>query len=283
VQAVGPLATLNRRTIFFDGRAQENDGERAEAILTAALGTAFVDPSIIDAGVFQISALGTAEAGYSALSLLKETAQSAEGVIFETRDGKIGYADSDSRFAETDFLTLPFSSVQVGGLSVASNLADITNVVTVEYEGGAVTETDEVSIGVFGEQDTRLTTSLALEATAEAFAELFLTRHSTPSISLGRLSFHLRNIDPDIREALLEANTNRGITLTGLPARLGFRTFTGFIEGIDLRFSEYDAEIGLLVSDLVLSTGDIRWSVVPPLLIWDDVDPTLEWQDARSL
>ena len=93
VQAVGPLATLNRRTIFFDGRAQENDGERAEAILTAALGTAVVDPSIIDAGVFQIAALGTADAGYSALSLLTGAAQSAEGVVFETRDGKIGYAD----------------------------------------------------------------------------------------------------------------------------------------------------------------------------------------------
>ena len=283
VQAVGPLATLNRRTIFFDGRIQENDGERAEAILTAALGTAVVDPSIIDAGVFQIAALGTADAGYSALSLLNETAQSAEGVVFETRDGKIGYADSDRRFGETDFLELPFAQVQVGGLSVASNLADITNVVTVEFDGGAVTRTDDTSIDVFGEQDTRLSTSLALEATAEQFADLFLTRHSTPSISLGRLSFNLRNLDPDIREQLLEANTNRGIVLTGLPARLGFRRFTGFIEGIDLRFSEYEAEIGLLVSDAVLSTGDVRWSVVPATLIWDDVDATLEWQDARSL
>jgi hypothetical protein len=283
VQAVGPLATLNRRTIFFDGRIQENDGERAEAILTAALGTAVVDPSIIDAGVFQIAALGTADAGYSALSLLTDTAQSAEGVVFETRDGKIGYADSDRRFGETDFLELPFAQVQVGGLSVASNLADITNVVTVEFDGGAVTRTEDTSIDVFGEQDTRLSTSLALEATAEQFADLFLTRHSTPSISLGRLSFNLRNMDPDIREQLLEANTNRGIVLTGLPARLGFPRFTGFIEGIDLRFSEFEAEIGLLVSDAVLSTGDIRWSVVPATLIWDDVDATLEWQDARSL
>jgi hypothetical protein len=64
---------------------------------------------------------------------------------------------------------------------------------------------------------------------------------------------------------------------------LGFRRFTGFIEGIDLRFSEFEAEIGLLVSDVVLSTGDVRWSVVPATLIWDDVDATLEWQDARSL
>jgi hypothetical protein len=283
VQAVGPLATLNRRTIFFDGRSQENDGQRVEAALTAALGTAVVDPTIIDSGVFDIAALDAEETGYSALSLVKQTAQSAEGVIFETRDGKIGYADSDRRFSETDFLELPFASVQIGGLSVASNLADITNVVTVEFDGGAVTRTADTSIDVFGEQDTRLSTSLALEATAEAFADLFLERHSTPSISLGRLSFNLRNLDPDIREQLLQANTNRGIVLTGLPARLGFLTFTGFVEGLDLRFSEYAAEIGLLVSDLVLSTGDTRWTVVPLTLQWDDVDPTLEWQNARSL
>ncbi len=283
VQAVGPLATLNRRTILTDGRVQENDGERVEAILTAALGTAAVDPTLIDPGVFQIAALGSADAGYSALSLLRDTAQSAEGVIFETRQGQIGYADSDRRFAETQFLDLPFASVQVGGLSVSSNLADVTNVVTVEYDDGAVTRTEPTSIEVFGEQDTRLSTSLALEATAEAFADLFLERHSTPSVSLGRLAFNLRNLDPEIREELLEANTNRGIRLTDLPARIGFTTFTGFVEGIDLRFSEYEAEIGLLVSDLVLSTGDIRWSVVPSTLTFNDVDPTLEWQDARSL
>lgn len=284
VQAVGPLSVLNRRTVLFDGRVQENDGERVTAILTDALGTALVDPTIIDAGVFQIAALGSADAGYSALSLMQETAQSAEGVMFETRDGKIGYADSDRRFGETDFLELPFAQVRVGSLTVASSLSDITNVVTVEFDGGSVTKSDATSIDVFGEQDSRRSTTLASESVAEDFADLFLERHKSPSVSLGKIGFSLRNLDADVRTELLEANTNRGIVVTGIPARVGFTRFQGFVEGVELRFSEFEAEIGLLVSDVVLSTGDVRWSVVPAAVTWENVEPAgLQWQDARSV
>lgn len=284
LQCIGPLATLNRRTVFFDGRAAEKDGPRAEAIITAALGTAFVDPTIIDDGVFDLAAIPASDSGYSALGLLKETASSAEGVLFETRQGGIGYADSDRRFGTTEFLELPFAQVAVGGFSVASSLSDVTNVVTVDFATGSVTRSDQDSIDVFGEQDSRLSTTLELEATAEQFADLFLERHSTPSISLGRLAFNLRNIDPDIREALLEANTNTGILLSGIPRRVGFRNFEGFIEGLDIRISRFEAELGLFVSDVVLSTGDMRWSIVPPAVTWATVEPeTLTWNEARTI
>jgi hypothetical protein len=282
VQAVGPLATLNRRNIFFDGRVAENDGERAEAILTAALGSAVVDPTIIDDGVFGLAELDADDSGYSALQLLQEAAASAEGVIFETPDGRIGYADSARRFNQSEFLEIPFGEVQVGGLSVSSSLGDVTNVVTVEYSGGAITRRDDVSIAQFGEQDTTIQTDLVSEGAAEAFAGAFLQRHSTPSVSLGLLAFNLRNMDRDIREAVLDSNTNRGIVLTDVPRRVGFRNFEGFIEGVEIRMNRFEAELGLLVSDAVLSTGDMRWNVVPPAVTWDTVEPAnLVWNDAR--
>lgn len=285
VTGIGPLATLNRRNIFFDGRVAENDGERVEATLTAALGTAVVDPTIIDEGVFDLAALDAQESGYGALSVLRDAAQSSEGVFFETRDGKIGYGDSDRRFTTTEFIPVPFGSVEVGGLSVSSQLADVTNVVTVEYADGAVTVSDAESIDTFGEQDETLRTSLATEAQAQTFAELYLPRHSAPAINLGRLGLNLRNMDPDLRVALLEANTNDGILLTGIPRRVGgFRNFEGFIEGVELTFSQVEARIGLLVSDAVLSTGDMRWRVVPPTIIWDEIEPpTLTWDNARTI
>jgi hypothetical protein len=284
VTGIGPLATLNRRNIFFDGRVAENDGERAEAILTAALGTAVVDPSIIDAGVFDLAAIDAAENGYKALELLSNTGQSAEGVLFETKDGRIGYADADRRFATTDFVEVPFASVEVGRLSVSSQLADVTNVVTVSYDGGAVTVSDAESIAIFGEQDTSISTTLASEAQALTFADLYLQRHLAPSVSLGRLGLNLRNMDPDLRVELLNADVNTGILLTNIPRRVGFRNFEGFVEGVELVFSQFEARIGLFVSDGVLSTGDMRWAVVPPGIIWDEVEPpTLIWDDARVI
>lgn len=283
VQAVGPLATLNRRNILFDGRVAEDDGERVEAILTAALGTA-VDPTIIDDGLFSLSAVDADDSGYEGLGLLRETATSAQGVIFETRDGRVGYDNADKRFNEADFLEVPFGQVQVGGLSVSSALGDVTNVVTVEYDGGAVTVRDEVSIARFGEQDASISTTLASEAAASGFANAFLKRHSTPSVSLGRLSFNLRNMDRDIRESLLDSTLNRGVLLTDVPPRVGFRNFEGFIEGVEIRMGQFEAELGLLVSDAVLSTGDMRWSVVPPAVTWETVEPAdLVWDDARTI
>lgn len=284
VTGIGPLATLNRRNVFFDGREAENDGERAAAILTAALGTAVVDPSLIDEGSFDLAEVEASESGYGALELLRSTAQSSQGVIFETRDGRIGYADAGRRFGTTTFLPIPFGSVEVGGFSVASQLADVTNVVTVRWADGAVTVSGPDSIELFGEQDTTITTTLATEEQAQGFAEIYLARHAAPSIVLGRLGFNLRNMDPDLRVALLEINTNAGILLNGLPSRIGFRNFEGFVEGVELAFSQVEARLGLLVSDVTLSTGDMRWRVVPPGIIWDEVEPaTLVWDEARVI
>jgi hypothetical protein len=284
VQAVGPLASLNRRTIFFDGRAGENDGARVEAALTAALGTAFVDPTIIDAGVFNLAALGTADAGYSALQVAQDAASDTEGVLFETPDGRIGYADSDRRLGTTDFRQISWSLVSVDGVRVSSQLADVTNEYTVEFEGGAVTRSSPTSIDVFGLLAKRQRTRLADLSAAEQVADLFIQRHETPSRQLGRLEFNLRGVPGIVRDFLLGTNTNDGIVLTGIPNRLGFTRFNGFVEGIDLNLNPDRASVGLLVSDEVLSTGDIRWSVVPAAVTWATVEPAdLEWQNARSL
>lgn len=283
VQAVGPLALLNVRNIFFAGRQAEDDGERVEQILTAALGSA-VDPTIIDEGVFGLGELDADDKGFDALGLLRETAVSAQGVIFETQDGRIGYQNADARFDETDFLEIPFGEVTVGGLTVSSALGDVTNVVTVEFDGGAVTVSDQVSIDRFGERDFSVTTTLVNEAAALGFASAFLQRHSTPSVSLGALGFNLRNMDKDIRLSVLESNVNRGLLLTGVPPRVGFRNFEGFIEGIEIRMTQFEAELTVLVSDSVLSTGDMRWLVVPPAVTWETVEPAgLVWNDSRVI
>jgi hypothetical protein len=176
LQAVGPLARLNRRTVLFDGRPQELDGARVSAAVSAGLSSAWeevgsvtwggvdatltyetfdpgVDLALIDAGVFQIAALGTADAGYNALQVAQDAATSAEGVLFETGDGFIGYADSDRRFtsALAGFDDLPFDQVSAGGVSVSQKFADVTNRVTVEFDGGAVTRTSIQSVSDFGE------------------------------------------------------------------------------------------------------------------------------------
>ena len=310
LQAVGPLARLNRRTVFFDGRDQETDGARVAAAIGEGTARSYEEvstslrysdvgaavtydtfdagaPDLLDPGVFQIAALDPSESGYSALQVAGEAGSSAEGVLFETADGFIGYADSNRRStaaAADAFARLPFAEVSTAGVAVTQKFADVTNRVTVEFAGGAVTETLQQSVDVFGEVlASRLSTNLANQSAAEQRAEVFLERHSDRTRQLGRLEFNLRGVRADIRDVLLGLNTNSPIVLTGVPSNLGFTRFAGFVEGVDITFSEFEANIGLLVSDEALSTGAVRYSVVPETVAWEDVDPTLKYEDARSL
>jgi hypothetical protein len=93
------------------------------------------DPALIDGGVYGLVALGSADAGYSALQVVQDAGASAKGLLFETADGFVGYADADRRPANAaaGFLDVPFAVLDVGGVSVSSSLADLTNRVSVEY------------------------------------------------------------------------------------------------------------------------------------------------------
>ncbi len=310
VQAVGPLARLNRRTVLFAGRPSEDDGDRVLAALGAGLAQAWeelgpvawedvdpatswdtfdagFDPALIDPGVFTLSALDPADGGYNALRVAQEAAQSGDGTLVERPDGLIAYEDSDRRLtaATTDqFLPVPFQQVSAGGISVSQQFADLTNRVTVEFEGGAVTESDTDSIEQQGEVlASSFTTILVNQSNAEQRADRFLERHAAPTRNLGRLTVNLRGATATVRDLLLTANTGTPIVITDLPAPLGFTQFAGFVEGIELSFDTHRAELALLISAESLSTGPVRWSVIPQTLTWDDIDPALEWQDARSI
>jgi hypothetical protein len=156
--------------------------------------------------------------------------------------------------------------------------------VTVDFDGGSVTETLSESVEVFGEVlASSLSTIVVDMSAAEQFAETFLERHSERTRQLGRIAFNLRGVDPELRNVLLGLNTGSPVVLTGVPDKVGFTRFAGFVEGVDFLLDEFRAEVGLLVSEEALSTGAVRWSVVERTLEWGDVDVLLEWQDARSV
>lgn len=286
LQAVGPLGTLNRRQILFDGRISENDAERVSGVLTAALGTAIFDPALVDPGVFTLAALGTADAGYNALTAAQDAEFSGEGLLFETEDGKIGYQDADRRLTNerAGSLTVPFGVLSAEGIQVLQQLADITNTVTVSFEGGAVTEVDQSSIDTFGLFETELSTQLVNVGNAEVRAKNFLSQHAIPSRNLEELRFRLLGVDDDdLRNALLDVAVSDALLLTGVPDPVGFTEFRGFVEGVRLTVNDFDARLSLTVSDRRLSIAAIRWGQVEGTIAWQDVDAALAWQDATEV
>jgi hypothetical protein len=171
----------------------------------------------------------------------------------------------------------------VQGLRVLSQLADITNVVTVEFDGGAVTEQDTASIVEFGRYETDIRTQLANQSNAEVRAEEFLLRHAIPAVNLEELPVNLLAVGDSLRDGLLAAGPNDFVEVTGIPARVGFTSFRGFVEGLTFSVGEFEARLSLLVSDRRLSVGSQRWGQVADTIAWQDVDATLVWQDAREV
>lgn len=304
VTAVGPLAGANRRQTLAGGRPVELDGERVLAALLAALAATWEEQPLsltwddaegtwddftgplaldeIDTGVYDIAALGSADAGYSALSVVQEAAFSGDGVLYENRFGQIGYADAARRantFASGTAIDVPVTSLRADGLSASSSLSELANRAIVTYEGGVEEAEIPESIVQFGLFVRRLDTSLTSQAQALNRAERFVEEHSLPVFKADSFSM-LLNVLPDaLRDRLLVVEPNDLIVFDGMPPQFGFNRLTAFVEGVEWRFDDQTAELRLFASDERLSVGGVWWGRVTGTLEWGDVDGSLEWQD----
>jgi hypothetical protein len=305
--AVGPLARLARRTVLAAGRPAETDGQRILAAVEAGLAVTWeeypseawqdvdaavtwetVDPGfdsdLIEAGIFDLSALDAADGGYTALEVAEEASASGDGYLYETLDGFIGWANADSRGTATSYLDIPHDVIQASGLRTASSVSDLANRVTVNYTGGAETSQDSESIQTYTLYSRIISTSLANASNASDRADQYVERHAWPAINLDQFSIRLDTLtDTGLLDGLLEVAQNTPVNLTGLPATLGYTQIPGFVEGTTLTVDRHRAELRLNVSDATLSYGSIRWSAVPQSLTWTDLPATLIWEDARSL
>lgn len=303
--AVGPLARLNRRTVFFGGRPSEDDGERVLAAVLSGLSSAWeeqqtsltwddaigtwetfdsVDTSLIDDGVFTLAALGTADGGYNPLRVAQEAAFSGFGLVYESREGLIGYADAARREtnANAGYQEIPAGLLAADGVQASAQLADITNRVVVEFDGGAVEQTDTDSLVEFGLYSSRFTTQLVNQSNAEQWADRYLENHALPVFRADQFRLNLPAVGTALADVLLHVEPNDALEFTGLPAALGLGvTFQGFVEGVEWTVNPFRTDVGLFVSDAQLSLGNLWWGRVDGTLAWNAVGTATAWQDVE--
>jgi hypothetical protein len=302
--AVGPLADANRRQVLAAGRAQELDGERALAAILGGVAQTWETQSAslewgdavgvwndfigdvaidqFDDGVFDVSALPVADGGYSALGVAQESAASGGGVLYETRDGRIAYADASRRaltFAAGDFEEISGNILELDGMNASSALSEVSNRVQVEWAGGVETAEVRESIIQFGVLERTFRTVLAVEGDAQTRAEQLAQELSLPVFKTDVFTLLLNNADGPLRDRLVRVEPNDGVDFVGLPPALGFTRLTAFVEGVEWRIGQFTAELGLFTSDERLSVGSVWWGRVDDTLEWGNVDAALEWQD----
>jgi hypothetical protein len=220
VIAVGPMADLGRRIVGDAPWAQELDGARVANVLAAA--GVVLDPAYSDPGTVQI--LPRDVDSQPALEVAKGTAESANGLVWETRAGEIRYADADHRRGIAVALALDACDVLVTPTWKRSTEA-LLNRVSLGY--GPVPEEGEQaryvadrpeSVARYGRYELTTETELATEADATALGDLLLTRNSSPVWIMSELPVDMKGLDAGQTDALLGMDMHSLVVLTGLPS-----------------------------------------------------------------
>jgi hypothetical protein len=284
VLATSLLSELGRRVVGDVPYAQELDGARVARVMAAAGIT--LDPLFSDPGTVQILARDIDS--QPALAVAQGAAESARGVLWQTRAGEVRYADSEHRRGTTPALELDACDILVTP-TWRRTTEGLVNEVSIGYgvapEGGEqprYVNTRADSIARFGRYGLSTTTELAAAGDATAMGSLLLARNGTPVWILGELPVDVKNLGLADTEALLSLDMHSLLALTGMPAVGNAPTSTSlWVEGITERLAWGEHELSLIVSGYCRTVPAPRWDDVLPTMTWDTAPGT--WDEATCL
>ena len=222
---------------------------------------------------------------YSLVSLL---ATSGLGTLYEDAQGRISYADSTHRsqyLAANGYVDLDANHANGKQLSIRTRSGDIRNAITLKYgtnSNNSVSDSDPASIAVYGNLSQIITTTLRHQADAETQAAFYLDLRANPQAQFNQFSFDLTNpeIDDGDRDALINTFMGQPLRVSNLPLNMNAGEFLGFVEGWTFSAAYNELKLTMNVSPLAFSLQAFRWNNVPITEQWQDVDPTLDWQNA---
>lgn len=286
VVAIGSLADTGRKVVGDAPFPQELDGARVSRVM--GLAGVSLDPGTSDPGTVQILARDIDS--QPALNVAQDAAQSASGILWQTRAGEIRYADAVHRRGIQPSVTLAASDLLVTP-TWRRALDGLVNSVSIGYgvtpEGGEQPRylaSSTASIAKWGTYDFSFTTALAALADAQALGQLLLVRNSQPVWSMAALPVAISELDQATYELMLGLDMHSLITLTGLPTIASAPTTAHlWVEGWKETLSYGGHELELAVSGYCRSSAPPRWNDMDPAWTWDTLAPTVTWDSASCL
>lgn len=280
VTAIAPLADMSRVITHTANYPKEYDDDRLDRILTAS----GVTIDVVDTpGVYELTA--TVANPNDCYYWASYYAQMAFGYIYETTDGKVGYANESRRTVEAatnGYFDIPTDVILGRSVQSQINTANLINDVRLEYKNNnVVTSTSASSITTYGKRATDIQTELEQGVQAQFQADRYITLRSTPETVLQNFAVQLSSptMTNTVRNALLAVYMGKPVQVDHFPNGIFSGIFRGFVEGWNLSISEYSSTLSLNVSKNSLSITPTRWQDVAATLQWEDVDPTIEWAD----
>ena len=309
ITALGALARLQKA--LTDGvLTQDFEGNQIETILhevlfnqwqqvPAALQWNTYDPTITWAnaennGYGEIDTPGNYELAQRAsdrtvvYDLVAALATSGLGYLYEDAQGLISYGDSTHRttyLSTYGYTDLTANQALGRGITIKTRAGDVRNDLTIKYgtlSASEVSDTDEASIGLYGDLAQIITTTIKHAADATDQAAFYLALRAYPQPIFDSITYALTNpeLDNADRDALINIFMGQPIALNDLPTNMSAGVFQGFVEGWTFKASFNELAITLLMSPLAYSLQAMRWNDVPIVELWNTVSPTLDWANA---
>jgi hypothetical protein len=306
VTGVGSMARLVRRNAGGNPYPQELDGERIRRILEDALFVQWEDlPSSliwdnidaaqtwsdfgiqgvdeIDDGRFVVEARN-AEFERAA-DIARITESTGLGYLYETPDGRIGYADAERRTKNIANNSIALDADYLNArLITRLNTQDVVNSVVIQYDDQQfeVQAINDESVEKYGLIEDIVNTLLVTNEDAEEQAFRYVALRGNPSLNLDSITLNLvnGNIDNDTRDVLLGVSMDTLLVVTGLPEGItadGF--FEGFVEGWTWTLSKGSLELEMKVSNALFSAFEVQWEDYNPTTQWQNLANDLLWTD----
>jgi len=309
ITALGALARLQKA--LTDGvLTQDFDGNQIETILRevlfaqwqqvpAALQWNTYDPTTQwqdaeNTGLGEIDTPGNYELAQRASNravvydVVAALATSGAGYLYESASGLISYGDSTHRttyLSTYGYTDLTANQALGQGITIKTRAGDVRNDLTIKFgtnSASEVSDTDEASIGLYGNLAQIITTTIKHSADATSQAAFYLALRAYPQPIFDSITYALTNseLDNADRDALINIFMGQPIALNDLPPNMSSGVFQGFVEGWTFKASYNQLAVTLLMSPLAYSLQAMRWNDVPIVEQWNTVSPTLEWQYA---
>jgi hypothetical protein len=309
ILAVGALAKLPK-AIYTAAVAHDLDGEQISIILQDLLVNEWIevapalqwvnyDPTTtwanaenvglgeIDTGLYEMDNLHAADRNTQ--TLVTQIADSALGLLYEDKQGRIAYADADHRsnyLAANGSTELDANYATPSSVKSILQIGKIRNSEIVRYGndyGSTYSATDDASITAYGRYQRSFDSNIRYLADVEDIVERDLALRSTPRTQLDQITFRLDN--PTMPSAQLDDLINlffgEPVVITNLPFNMFEGYFSGFVEGISLAATPTYVDATIYVSPTDFSLIAPTWAtVIPTNTLWSGVNATLQWTKA---
>lgn len=278
ISAVGPFAAMSRKIIGGSGYVKQMDSVRMSAIFTDA----GVTVDVVDSpGIYEFTDIAAFSA--DAYSTAAKYAGMANGYIYETTDGKVGFANESRRstaVTASGYMTIPENYILWRSVASSKGLQDILNTISLTYKANAtVTSSDSTSQGLYGVLGASISTELHNMSEAQELADKYVALRRVPRLNMSSFTIQLDspNVSSADLDTFLQMSMGKAIEINGLPVPLMPSNYYGFVEGWTLQVSRNQAAISLITSESSYSIQPTRWQDAGASLAWNAVGAAVQW------